>query len=356
MYVVTDQSLIQSVNGAIGRDTEEARDGAGQGEDVVRPGRQHLNLMHEGISSLSLVDFRARGADPSTLLSLSLHSNRVSSTEGLAHLTTLKSLNLSSNELDGTAIRLCAPHLGVLTFLETLDLSCNRINSLLGLPCLPHLQRLLLPYNRLSSLDGVQSLASSLVFLDVRDNHLNAPVETHAPHLAALGNVTELLMMSPRGGQANPLCFSGTYRGGIFASMRSLVKLDGRSCEDSRMGPDQHVEVDLTVDKVRRWGTGVKGEGSEPGLGQGQNYGQNELCVEVGLQPVQMSRRDARTLTSVKCKKSDTNGEGGAISSAFNVKPTVQCRGDKRTSTCWRCDEFDGTGKGGESDHCCSQG
>lgn len=48
-----------------------------------------LNVMNEGIGSVREVDFLAHGiARPSsTLLSLSLHSNRVSSLEGLASLT-----------------------------------------------------------------------------------------------------------------------------------------------------------------------------------------------------------------------------------------------------------------------------
>lgn len=49
---------------------------------------QILNAMNEGIRSLGEVDFRAYGiARPSTLLSLSLHSNRVSSLEGLSSMT-----------------------------------------------------------------------------------------------------------------------------------------------------------------------------------------------------------------------------------------------------------------------------
>lgn len=47
-----------------------------------------LNAMNEGIRSLQAVDFPAYGiARPSTLLSLSLHSNRVSSLEGLDSMT-----------------------------------------------------------------------------------------------------------------------------------------------------------------------------------------------------------------------------------------------------------------------------
>lgn len=49
--------------------------------------KQFLNVMHEGIRSLLELDFSGRGVSPSALLSLSLHSNRVSSLEGLSCLT-----------------------------------------------------------------------------------------------------------------------------------------------------------------------------------------------------------------------------------------------------------------------------
>jgi len=75
----------------------------------------------------------------------------------------LITLNLSSNELDGDAIRSCAPHLGGLSSLESLDLSCNRIDALLGMPFLPRLSRLLVPYNRLESLDGVQVKCAAIL-------------------------------------------------------------------------------------------------------------------------------------------------------------------------------------------------
>lgn len=47
-----------------------------------------LNAMNENIGSLGEVDFLAYGvARPSTLVSLSLHSNRLSSLEGFASMT-----------------------------------------------------------------------------------------------------------------------------------------------------------------------------------------------------------------------------------------------------------------------------
>ncbi|CAM9387669.1 unnamed protein product [Ectocarpus sp. 8 AP-2014] len=192
-----------------------------------------LNAMNENIGSLGEVDFLAYGiARPSTLVSLSLHSNRLSSLEGFASMTALTALNLSSNELDGEAIRSCAPHLGPLASLESLDLSCNRIDGLLGLPFLPGLRRLLVPYNRLTSLDGVQALASSLTHLDARDNRIAGPAGAHAPHLAALGRLESLALTSVGRGrrvQLNPICACRGYREDVFAAARSLKTLDGEN-------------------------------------------------------------------------------------------------------------------------------
>ncbi|CBJ29266.1 Hypothetical leucine rich repeat protein [Ectocarpus siliculosus] len=192
-----------------------------------------LNAMNENIGSLGEVDFLAYGiARPSTLVSLSLHSNRLSSLEGFASMTALTALNLSSNELDGEAIRSCAPHLGPLASLESLDLSCNRIDGLLGLPFLPGLRRLLVPYNRLTSLDGVQALASSLTHLDARDNRIAGPAGAHAPHLAALGRLESLALASVGRGrrvQPNPICACRGYREDVFAAARSLKTLDGEN-------------------------------------------------------------------------------------------------------------------------------
>ncbi|CAM9225275.1 unnamed protein product [Pylaiella littoralis] len=197
-----------------------------------------LNAMNENIRSLLEVDFPAYGITrPSSLVSLSLHSNRVSSLEGFSSLTALTALNLSSNELDGAAIRSCAPHLGGLSSLESLDLSCNRIDALLGLPYLPRLRRLLVPYNRLGALDGVQALASSLTYLDARENRIAGPTGTHAPQLAALGRLKNLVLAS-RGGRgrgggwhSNPVCACRDYRRDIFAAARSLETLDGDAAD-----------------------------------------------------------------------------------------------------------------------------
>ncbi|CAM9305835.1 unnamed protein product [Scytosiphon promiscuus] len=191
---------------------------------------QILNAMNENIRSLGEVDFLAYGVPrPSHLVSLSLHSNRLSSLEGFASLTALTSLNLSSNDLDGGAIRSCAPHLGGLSSLESLDLSCNRIDTLLGLPFLPRLSRLLVPYNRLESLNGVQVRCAPFFS--------HASVEDGAGRFVRFHNVQVSGVWSAgeeRRRPNNPLCSCRGYRRDVIAAAaRSLQTLDGRPADDA---------------------------------------------------------------------------------------------------------------------------
>lgn len=79
----------------LAKDSTARRGVAGEVEDVVSRVDVHestavrvLNAMNEGFGSLREVDFPAYGvARPSTLVSLSLHSNRVSSLEGFESMT-----------------------------------------------------------------------------------------------------------------------------------------------------------------------------------------------------------------------------------------------------------------------------
>ena len=79
----------------LAKDDTARRGVAGEVEDVVSRVDVHesstvrvLNAMNEGLGSLREVDFPAYGvARPSTLVSLSLHSNRVTSLEGFESMT-----------------------------------------------------------------------------------------------------------------------------------------------------------------------------------------------------------------------------------------------------------------------------
>jgi Leucine Rich repeat len=186
-------------------------------------------VIGEGVRSLPAVDFEARGYRRAVLTALNLHSNRISSFLGLEAFTSLTSLNLSGNELDGAAIEASAPHLSALTALVTLDLSANRITSLRGLPCLSQLRRLLLPYNAIASLDGLQALAPALQHLDLRANKLTAPLEQHCRVLRTLTRLQELTLQSSSGSQTNPVCSAANYNAATLAAagIAALQQLDG---------------------------------------------------------------------------------------------------------------------------------
>lgn len=82
-----------------------------------------------------------------------------------------------------------------------------------------------------------QALASSLTYLDARENRIAGPTGTHAPQLAALGRLKNLVLAS-RGGRgrgggwhSNPVCACRDYRRDIFAAARSLETLDGDAAD-----------------------------------------------------------------------------------------------------------------------------
>ena len=119
-------------------------------------------------------------------------------------------------------------------------------------------------------------LASSLTYLDARDNRLAGPADAHAPHLAALGRLKTLLLMSPGGGQPNPICASRGYRRGVFDAARSLLTLDGAVNGTVVDGDFVDGTVDGTVGgTVDGGGGGVGGEdvGGDVGGGSGGGGG-----------------------------------------------------------------------------------
>lgn len=82
-----------------------------------------------------------------------------------------------------------------------------------------------------------KAVASSLAHLDARDNRISGPTDAHAPHLAALGRLKSLLLMSPDGSQPNPVCACHDYRSDVFAAARSLEILDGIEATVTPGGP-----------------------------------------------------------------------------------------------------------------------
>lgn len=84
----------------------------------------------------------------------------------------------------------------------------------------------------------MKALASSLTFLDARDNRIAGPADAHTPHLAALGRLKTLLFMSPGGGQRNPVCSCLDYRVKLITAAPSLQVLDGTPANSLEIPPE----------------------------------------------------------------------------------------------------------------------
>lgn len=123
-----------------------------------------------GASLTSLRDLRW----PKDSAALNLHLNRLTKLEGLAstRFAQLRELVVSGNHLR----ELHQEDFTNLPHLVLLDLSCNELQKLHGLAPLVSLERLLLAFNRLASLDGLQQLwglNSRLQELDLRCNRVS---------------------------------------------------------------------------------------------------------------------------------------------------------------------------------------
>lgn len=153
----------------------------GPGEAAVTA----LSLVGEGLTVVP-PDLAARFP---TLRRLCLHGNAIAAVTGLAGLTALRDLNLSSNSIatlpDGV--------LAGLRQLTSLSLASNCLTQLgsAALADLPRLRRLSLAHNSLASLAGLAALhGGPLERLDVRDNELACLADFSV--LAGLPRLAEL--------------------------------------------------------------------------------------------------------------------------------------------------------------------
>jgi hypothetical protein len=89
---------------------------------------------------------------------------------------------------------------------------------------------MVLAYNKIVSLQGLQELAGgdyALVALDLRDNQV---AMGELSHLAGLKSLEELCFQ--HGAMANPLCRQPGYTNAVVRSVPGLVSLDGRKVAD----------------------------------------------------------------------------------------------------------------------------
>lgn len=131
----------------------------------------HLKFLHD------------LAVDP-TAVSLNLHLNDLTSTDGLQQCTHLEELILSANAI--TSVR----GLENMRRLRVLDLSSNDLSRITGLSGLVALKHLHLAYNRIATLEGLQQLWGrdyGLRVLDIRHNSVQ-----DASQMMYLGGCTSL--------------------------------------------------------------------------------------------------------------------------------------------------------------------
>ena len=128
-----------------------------------------LSLINEGIVTIPTVpNYRYLQRQ---LVELNLHSNELTSLEGLGHLSALKYLDLSSNNINA----MDASEFWNLQSLVHLNLASNRITDVDGISSLQNLKILNLAYNEIRSLDGLKQCSPNhgLEELDLRENYIS---------------------------------------------------------------------------------------------------------------------------------------------------------------------------------------
>jgi Leucine-rich repeat (LRR) protein len=123
-----------------------------------------IDRLGENISEIADFKFHEIQQLPSCTY-MNLHCNCLRHLEGLPHklLIGLTELNLSSNDFTSCYL----PELSYLPSLRILDLSANKLESVIDLPFLPGLESLLVAYNLLTQLDGLEENVPNLRKLDV---------------------------------------------------------------------------------------------------------------------------------------------------------------------------------------------
>lgn len=151
---------------------------------MQRGRRKAKRLSHIGKGVRSVKDI-TRLFCCEALTALNLHSNEISTFEGLEGLESLKDLNLSANRI------LTLKGFPYLPYLESLNLASNGLVTCEGMPFLPRLKALILTHNRLEHLNGLEAqLRRSLDVLDLRDNPIGSFLRLS--RLKEIGKVRDL--------------------------------------------------------------------------------------------------------------------------------------------------------------------
>eukprot|EP00755_Sulcionema_specki_P014631 Sspe_Gene.57234::Locus_31420_Transcript_1_1_Confidence_1.000_Length_1563::g.57234::m.57234/K16475/LRRCC1, CLERC; leucine-rich repeat and coiled-coil domain-containing protein 1 len=175
-----------------------------------------------------LVSIFELGALPATLKGLHLHMNKITAIENIGHLRELEELDLSSNELQSLA------GLEGLVKLTVLNVSANRIGpKITGLAGLPSLRRLVLSYNRITSIAGVGDLkGGALEELELEGNCIAGVKQLGV--LSDLPNLRCVSFQCSNMARSNPVCAEQGYRLAILRACPGLQLLDGNAISSGR--------------------------------------------------------------------------------------------------------------------------
>ncbi|XP_038050851.1 leucine-rich repeat and coiled-coil domain-containing protein 1-like [Patiria miniata] len=219
---------------------------------------QHMNSDPINPHELCMIDAGVRNLSSlrlaSSLHTLNLHCNQISTIDGLTGLQHLQHLDLSSNQIARIE------GLEALTGLRTLNLSCNKIKVVTGLGSLRSMKRLNLSYNIITDLRGLVALhgsQSSLTHLELQGNQLDS-VDHIVECVSGLEHLIELVLAQDA--EDNPVCRQPGYRMAMLHSLPRLQVLDGINRQGQRIttdnvladipGLDQYLEYLLSSDST----------------------------------------------------------------------------------------------------------
>jgi hypothetical protein len=150
-----------------------------------------------------------------SLRTLCLHGNNLTSTDGLQALVNLRELNLSSNLIG------CITNISHLSRLSSLSLASNKLQHLHGLQGLSQLHTLNVSYNYITELSGLHDLHGSdkaLATLNIKRNQLG--------NLTCLGPLLGCVHLTELHVSGNPMCSHPMLQQALHSVLPQLKLLD----------------------------------------------------------------------------------------------------------------------------------
>lgn len=171
-----------------------------------------LSLIDCGIKSLKDVPLKLN------LISINLHSNKLTKIENLTYLHNLNHLDLSSNQIKHIS------GINSLVSLKSINLSCNLITTIENLDGLQELRWLNLSYNKINNLNGLSGLWGTEYSIEtiILNGNFIESLDEATYYLSGLKKLKHLNLSNNKFGNR------ADYRAILFSTIKSLVSLDGK--------------------------------------------------------------------------------------------------------------------------------